>query len=63
MPDLKSAINIVEILIAALAILVLGNYLGYKMGRWRLAALIGIIALIIIIAFAIYAAVLLGLPE
>jgi len=34
--------------------------LGYKIGRWRLAIIVGLIALVSIIAFAIYAAVVLA---
>lgn len=57
MPELKSAIIVVEIIVAAVVIMLLGDYLSYKIGRWRLAAILGIIALVSIVAFAIYAAI------
>ncbi len=60
MPDLKSAITFVEIILAVLVILLLGDYLGYKLGRGRLAMIVGIVALVSIVAFAIYAAVMLA---
>ncbi len=59
MPELKSAITAVEIIIGTLIAVVLGDYLGYKIGRWRLATILGGIALVIVILFVIYAAVVL----
>ncbi len=59
MPDLKSAITIVEVIAATGAAMVLGDYLGHKVGRWKLAAIIGGIVLVSIIVFTIYAAVVL----
>ena len=60
MPELKSVIIIVEIIVATVLTMLLGDYLGYKIGRWRLAAIVGIFALASIVAFAIYAAVMLA---
>ncbi len=60
MPELKDAITIVEIVIGVLAVMLLGDYLGYKIRRWRLAMINGFVALATIIAFAIYAAVVLA---
>ena len=60
MPELKDAITVVEIIVAVVVALLLGDYLGYKIGRWRLAAIVGLIALVSIIAFAVYAAVVLA---
>jgi len=60
MPELKSAIISVEIIVAVVLLILLGDYLGYKIGRWRLAAIVGIVALVSIVAFAIYAAVVLA---
>ena len=40
-----------------LAITLLGDYLGHRMGGRRLAMWLGIIALVTVIAFAIYAGV------
>ena len=59
MAELKSAITVVEIIIGVLVAVVLGDYLGYKIGRWRLATIIGGIALVTIVLFVIYAAVVL----
>ena len=36
MPELKTTITIVEIIIGALALVVLGDYLGYKVGHRRI---------------------------
>lgn len=44
--------------IAFIAVLLLGDYLGHKVGRRRLAQTLGIIALAAIVAFAIVAAVI-----
>ncbi len=58
--DLARAITIVEIIAALAAAMALGDYLGYKIGRWRLATIVGLATLIAIIVFAIYAAVVLA---
>ncbi len=59
MPDLKTSITIVEIIVAIMVLLVAGDYLGYKIGRWRLASFAGIVTLVVVVVFAIYAAVVL----
>jgi uncharacterized protein YcfJ len=59
MSELGIAINIVEIIVGTVLAMLLGDYLGYKIGRRRLATIVGAIALGIIVAFAIYAAVVL----
>ena len=60
MPELKSAILYVGIVIGAAAAMVLGDYLGYKVGRKRLAAFAGGVALVCVVGFAVYAAVVLA---
>ena len=60
MPELKNAIIVVEIIVTLVLAMLLGDYLGYKIGRWRLAIIVGPIALVSIVAFAIYAAVVLA---
>ena len=50
-------INYVELTLAVLAVLLIGDYLGYKIGRRRLALICGTIALVTIVLFTIYAAV------
>ena len=60
MTELKNAITVVEIIVAVVVALLLGDYLGYKIGRWRLATTVSLFALVSIIAFAIYAAVVLA---
>jgi hypothetical protein len=59
MPTLNVAISVVEIIVAIVLTMLLGDYLGYKIGRRRLAGIVGVIALASIVAFAIYAAVVL----
>jgi len=60
MPELEGAITWVWIIVGAVAAMVLGDYLGYKIGRWRVAIIAGGIALAAIFAFAIYATVVLA---
>jgi len=60
MPELEVAITMVEITVGIAVAMLLGDYLGYKIGRWRLATIVGLIALVSIVAFAIYAAVVLA---
>lgn len=60
MPELESFITVVEVIVGAAVALLLGDYLGYKMGRWRLASIVGIAVLVSIVAFAIYAAIVLA---
>ena len=43
--------------IAVLVVLLLGDYLGYKIGRRRLALISATIALVTVVVFAIYAAI------
>jgi len=60
MSELKSAITVVEIIIGVVVAMLIGDYLGYKIGRWRLALGVGIIALAAIVGFAAYAAFVLA---
>ncbi len=57
METLKTAISIVEIIVAVAAVLLIGDYVGYKFGRMKLATYTLFTVLGIIILFAIYAAV------
>ena len=54
MPDLKQAINILVVIILVLTMMLLGDYMGYKFGRMKLLASVGIIALALVIVYAIY---------
>ncbi len=60
MVQLNFAIRVVEVIIAVLVGLLVGDYLGYKIGRRRLALIVATIALVTIVIFAIYAAVVLA---
>jgi len=60
MAELKSAITCIEIIVAAAAAMLLGDLLGHKMGRGRLALILGIIVLVSIVSFAFYAAIVLA---
>ncbi len=51
------AIRIVEIVIAVLAVTLIGDYLGYKIGRRRLSLIVAVIALVTIVIFTIFVAV------
>ena len=59
MDELKTGITTVEVVVAIAVFMTLGDYLGYKMGRWRLATYVGIATLVVVVAFAIYAAIVL----
>ena len=52
--------TIVKIIIAVLVAMALGDYLGYKFGIKRVAAYLGVIALMVIVLFAIYAGIVLA---
>ena len=60
MTQLKTGITILEIIVAVAVLLVLGDYLGYKAGHRRVATFAGIAALIAVVAFAVYAAIVLA---
>jgi len=57
MAELKDAITLVEIIVAAAAAMALGDYLGYKIRRMRLVAILCCIVLVSIVGFAVYAAI------
>jgi hypothetical protein len=60
--EIKSIATFIEILIvSAVAAMALGDYLGYKLGRKRLAIGLLAAALLSIIVYAIYAALVLTL--
>ncbi len=61
MPDLKTAINVLVAIVIMLGIMLLGDYLGYKFGRMKLLASTGIVALAVVITYAIYSFVVLVL--
>ncbi len=60
MPDLKTAITLVEIVVGVAVAILIGDFLGNRVGRVRLAIAMGVIALIAIVAFVIYAAIVLA---
>jgi hypothetical protein len=57
MSELKTAITVVEIIVGVAAALVLGDYIGYKFGRMKLATFTLFTVLGVIVVFAIYAAI------
>jgi hypothetical protein len=59
--DLKTAITVVEIIVAVAFVLVIGDYIGYKFGRMKLATYTLFTVLGIIVLFAIFAAIMLNL--
>lgn len=60
MAEIKLAITVVEFIIGTILAIALGDYLGYKIGRMRLAIILGIIAVAAVVIFTIYAAVTLA---
>jgi hypothetical protein len=59
MSELKVAIIVLGIITLALIILLLGDLLGHKIGRRRLAEISGVVLLVSVVTFAIYAAIVL----
>jgi len=59
MDQLQSAIRYVVIVVATIAAILLGDYLGYKVGRMKLVWTGIAVVLLAIVVFAIYAAVVL----
>jgi len=57
MGELETALRYVVIIVATVIAMLVGDYLGYKIGRWKLAWIAGSIALLSIISFFIYAIV------
>jgi hypothetical protein len=60
MSELETAITIVEIVAGVAAAMLLGDYLGYKIGRLRLAVIVGVIVLVALVVFAVYSGVVLA---
>jgi hypothetical protein len=57
MGELETALRYVVVIVATVVAMLVGDYLGYKIGRWKLAWISGSIALLSIIGFFIYAIV------
>ncbi len=57
MPELKTAITLVEIVVGVAVSMLFGDFLGAKVGRVKLAIAMGAVILLAIVAFTIYAAV------
>ena len=57
MPDLKLIITVIEIIVGVAAALLLGDFIGYKFGRMKLATYTLFTVLGLVILFAIYAAI------
>ncbi len=57
MENLKTAITIVEIIVGIAAAMVIGDYLGYKFGRMKLATYTLFTVLAVIVCFVIFAAI------
>jgi len=61
MDTLKTAISVVELIVVAAIVLLIGDYIGYKFGRMKLATYTLFTVLGVIILFAIYAAIKLNM--
>jgi hypothetical protein len=55
--ELETAVRYLVIIVGAAAAMLLGDYLGYKVKRTRLAIILAGVILLTIIVFTIYAAV------
>jgi anaerobic C4-dicarboxylate transporter len=60
MSKLEIAIRIVEGVMIFLVILLLGDYLGHRIGGRKLATFVGLAALVTVVVFAIDAAIVLA---
>lgn len=60
MSKLEIAIRIVEGVMIFLVILLLGDYLGHRVGGRKLATFVGLAALVTVVVFAIDAAIVLS---
>jgi hypothetical protein len=60
MPALKTAITVVEMVVGFAVAVLIGDFLSGKAGRLCLAIAMGVIILIAVLAFAIYAAIVLA---
>jgi hypothetical protein len=63
MDSLKTAITVVEIIVGVAAAFLIGDYIGYKFGRMKLATYTLFTVLGVIVAFAIYAAISLNINK
>ena len=59
MAELKRALGVVGVVVLVAFSMILGEFLGDRIGRWRLAQILGILTLTVIVAFAIYATIVL----
>lgn len=57
--ELRTAINVVIIVVSAAVAMIVGDILGNRVGRVRFAVALGILILVAFVAFGIYAAVVL----
>jgi hypothetical protein len=57
--ELKSAINVVIIVVAAAVAMLIGDFLGNRVGRARFAVAMGILVLVAFVGFGVYAAIVL----
>ncbi|MBP1707715.1 MAG: hypothetical protein H6Q39_1439 [Chloroflexi bacterium] len=57
MLDLKTAITIVEIIVGIAVAMVVGDYVGYKFGRMKLATYTLFTVIGFVVLFAIYSAI------
>lgn len=55
--ELRDAIRIVGIIVGVVIAMLAGDYLGYKIGRWKLALILAAVTLVTIVAFTIYSAI------
>ncbi len=58
MLELQGAMTIAEIVVGAIVAMALGDYLGHKIGRSRMAIILGSTALAVFVLFWVYAAFL-----
>jgi hypothetical protein len=59
MPDMKTALIILGIILGCCACMVIGGYFGKKLEVFRVVMFSGILALIAIVVFVVYSAVFL----
>ncbi len=60
MPDLKTAVTVVEVIAGIAAAMLIGDFLGNRVGRARFAVAMGVVVLVAVVGFAVYAAIVLA---
>jgi len=59
MPELRTAITVLIIVVAACIAMLIGDFIGNRVGRVPFALALGVIVLVAFVGFGVYAAIVL----